>query len=184
MFRGRGAHPKQGMIKSRIEPEDIVINCSKGSEVPKPPPGHRYAPGFPDRRSNVPFFRWKDVIHDDTVTWLASWTENIMGGIKYVMLGSNSRLKGVKDWEKYEVARKLKYKISSIRNGYMADMRSKTTAVRQRAVAIYFIDTLALRAGNEKDGDEQADTVGCCSLRVEHIELHDQKVGKCNLGFF
>ena len=33
-----------------------------------------------------------------------------------------------------------------------------------------------LRAGNEKDGDEQADTVGCCSLRVEHIELHDQKV--------
>ena len=36
-----------------------------------------------------------------------------------------------------------------------------------------------LRAGNEKDGDEQADTVGCCSLRVEHIELHDQKVSKC-----
>ena len=35
---------------------------------------------------------------------------------------------------------------------------------------------LNLRAGNEKDGDEQADTVGCCSLRVEHIELHDQKV--------
>ena len=32
------------------------------------------------------------------------------------------------------------------------------------------------RAGNEKDGDEQADTVGCCSLRVEHIELHEQKV--------
>ena len=28
---------------------------------------------------------------------------------------------------------------------------------------------LALRAGNEKDADESADTVGCCSLRVEHI---------------
>ena len=40
--------------------------------------------------------------------------------------------------------------------------------VRQRAVALYFIDKLALRAGNEKDEDE-ADTVGCCSLRVEHI---------------
>jgi hypothetical protein len=28
---------------------------------------------------------------------------------------------------------------------------------------------LALRAGGEKDADEEADTVGCCSLRVEHI---------------
>ena len=38
-----------------------------------------------------------------------------------------------------------------------------------RAVAVYFIDKLALRAGNEKDSDESADTVGCCSLRVEHL---------------
>lgn len=36
---------------------------------------------------------------------------------------------------------------------------------------------LALRAGNEKDEDT-ADTVGCCSLRVEHITLHDEKDGK------
>lgn len=41
---------------------------------------------------------------------------------------------------------------------------------RQRATAIYFIDKLALRAGNEKNDDE-ADTVGCCSLRCEHITL-------------
>lgn len=34
---------------------------------------------------------------------------------------------------------------------------------------MYFMDKLALRAGNEKDPDEAADTVGCCSLRVEHI---------------
>ena len=48
--------------------------------------------------------------------------------------------------------------------------------VRQRAVALYFIDKLALRAGNEKDED-QADTVGCCSLRVEHITLHEEHEG-------
>lgn len=30
---------------------------------------------------------------------------------------------------------------------------------------------LALRAGNEKEEGETADTVGCCSLRVEHIQL-------------
>jgi len=35
---------------------------------------------------------------------------------------------------------------------------------------------LALRAGNEKDEDE-ADTVGCCSLRCEHIKLHKHVEG-------
>ena len=41
---------------------------------------------------------------------------------------------------------------------------------RQRATAMYFIDRLALRAGNEK-GEDEADTVGCCSLRCEHVTL-------------
>ena len=53
--------------------------------------------------------------------------------------------------------------------------------MRQRAVALYFIDKLALRAGNEKDED-QADTVGCCSLRVEHITLHEEHEGKTGLS--
>ena len=48
-------------------------------------------------------------------------------------------------------------------------MKSKKLAERQRATAIYLIDVLALRVGNEKDKSEVADTVGCCSLRVEHI---------------
>ena len=39
-----------------------------------------------------------------------------------------------------------------------------------RATAMYFIDVLALRAGNEK-GEDEADTVGCCSLRCEHVTL-------------
>ena len=43
-------------------------------------------------------------------------------------------------------------------------------ADRQRATALYFIDRLALRAGNEK-GEDEADTVGCCSLRFEHVTL-------------
>jgi DNA topoisomerase-1 len=46
----------------------------------------------------------------------------------------------------------------------------KAMDTRQRATAMYLIDRLALRAGNEK-GDDEADTVGCCSLRYEHIEL-------------
>lgn len=29
LFRGRGEHPKQGMLKKRIQPEDVIINCGK-----------------------------------------------------------------------------------------------------------------------------------------------------------
>lgn len=37
-------------------------------------------------------------------------------------------------------------------------------------VALYFIDKLALRAGHEKDDKEEADTVGCCNLKVADVE--------------
>ncbi|XP_012286815.1 DNA topoisomerase I, mitochondrial [Orussus abietinus] len=161
LFRGRGEHPKMGKLKKRVQPEDVMINCSKDSVMPKPPAGHK----------------WKEVRHDPNVTWLASWTENIQNQVKYVMLNPSSKLKGEKDWQKYETARKLAKSIDKIRAEYRDDWKSKEMKVRQRAVALYFIDKLALRAGNEKD-DDQADTVGCCSLRVEHITLHEQKDGK------
>uniref|UniRef100_A0A668AB20 DNA topoisomerase I n=1 Tax=Myripristis murdjan TaxID=586833 RepID=A0A668AB20_9TELE len=156
LFRGRGDHPKMGMLKRRIRPEDIIINCSKDSKQPKPPPGTR----------------WKEVRHDNKVTWLVSWTENIQGSIKYIMLNPSSRIKGEKDWQKYETARRLKKCVDRIRAQYRDDWKSKEMRIRQRAVALYFIDKLALRAGNEKEEGETADTVGCCSLRVEHIKLY------------
>ncbi|KAJ8281210.1 hypothetical protein GJAV_G00064860 [Gymnothorax javanicus] len=168
LFRGRGDHPKQGMLKKRIQPEDVIINCSKDSRIPEPPAGHK----------------WKEVRHDNTVTWLASWTENVQGSCKYVMLNANSKLKGEKDWEKYEVARRLKGCVDQIRAQYKQDLKSKQMSVRQRAVALYFIDKLALRAGNEKEEGETADTVGCCSLRVEHITLHPQLDGEENVVEF
>ncbi|XP_036399788.1 DNA topoisomerase I, mitochondrial [Megalops cyprinoides] len=168
LFRGRGDHPKQGMLKKRIQPEEVIINCSKDSRIPEPPAGHR----------------WKEVRHDNTVTWLASWTENIQGSFKYVMLNANSKLKGEKDWEKYEVARRLKSCVDQIRAQYQQDLKSKQMGIRQRAVALYFIDKLALRAGNEKEEGETADTVGCCSLRVEHITLHPHLDGDNNVVEF
>lgn len=167
LFRGRGEHPKQGCLKRRTMPEDVIINCSADSECPQPPEGHK----------------WKKVQHDNTVTWLASWQENVQNQIKYVMLNPSSKLKGEKDMMKYEKARQLKGCIEKIRQNYVSDLKSKEMRLRQRAVALYFIDKLALRAGNEKD-DDSADTVGCCSLRVEHIKLHPEKEGKEHLVEF
>ena len=167
LFRGRGEHPKMGMIKRRLRAEDVSINCGKDSKIPQPPAGHR----------------WKEVLHNNTVTWLASWVENIQGQVKYIMLNPSSKLKGEKDHIKYETARKLAKSIDKIRETYRNEWKSKEMRVRQRAVALYFIDKLALRAGNEKDED-QADTVGCCSLRVEHVQLHKELNGKQNVVVF
>ena len=62
-------------------------------------------------------------------------------------------------------------------------------ADRQRATAVYFIDRFALRVGNEK-GEDEADTVGCCSLRYEHVTLKEPNLvtfdflGKDSIRFY
>lgn len=154
LFRGRGDHPKKGALKFRVRPDDITINIGEGTPVPVP---------------NMPG-QWKAIVHDQTVTWLANWVENVNGNYKYVFLAAGSSLKGQSDMQKFEKARELKNHVDRIRKDYSADLRSKVMADRQRATAMYFIDQLALRAGNEK-GEDEADTVGCCSLRCEHVTL-------------
>lgn len=154
LFRGRGDHPKTGRVKKRVKPEQITINIGKDAKVPPPPEGHR----------------WKEVSHDNKVTWLVMWQENINNAYKYVMLAANSDVKGMSDYKKFEKARELKKHIDKIRKDYNKDLKNPAMADRQRATAIYLIDKLALRAGNEK-GDDEADTVGCCSLKFEHITL-------------
>ena len=51
-------------------------------------------------------------------------------------------------------------------------MKSNDIIENMLAVCTYLIDRLALRVGNEK-GEDEADTVGCCSLRVEHIHFEE-----------
>lgn len=154
IFMGRGKNPKLGRIKKRIYPEDITLNIGKLATVPDPLPGHK----------------WKKVIHDRTVEWLASWKDTITGKIKYMWLGASSDFKADSDKSKFDLARKLKRKIRKIRETNDENLHSDDEYTRQIATALYFIDKLALRVGNEK-GKDEADTVGVTSLRVEHISL-------------
>ncbi len=154
LFRGRGDHPKTGRLKQRVESEQITINIGSEAVVPKPPTGHS----------------WQKVQHDNEVTWLATWKENINGSTKYVFLAANSSLKGQSDYKKFEKARELQKHIEKIRKTYTKELRDDLMLKRQRATAMYLIDVFALRAGGEK-GDDEADTVGCCSLRFEHVVL-------------
>ncbi|KAG0676209.1 DNA topoisomerase 1 [Kluyveromyces marxianus] len=154
LFRGRGAHPKNGKLKRRVYPEDVVLNLDKNAPIPEPPKGHK----------------WGEIRHDNTVQWLSMWRENITNSFKYVRFAANSTLKGISDFKKFEKARMLKDHIDKVRADYKAKLKSPKTLDRQMAVATYLIDVFALRAGGEKSEDE-ADTVGCCSLRYEHVTL-------------
>jgi DNA topoisomerase-1 len=166
IFLGRGCNPKLGKVKTRIYPEDIIINIGKGEDIPESLPGHK----------------WQKVIHDKNVEWLAAWKDNITGKTKYVWLGAHSDLKAKGDMDKFDNARKLKRKIKLIREKNEIELRSTNLFMKQIATALYFIDRFALRVGNEKGSDE-TDTVGVTSLRVEHIKLlNDNKVELDFLG--
>ena len=99
IFIGRGCHPKMGKIKERILPENITINIGRMNSIPIPQEGHK----------------WKNIIHDRTVEWLASWVDNISGKNKYVWLASQSELKSKSDIDKFNLAKKLKKKIKRMK---------------------------------------------------------------------
>ncbi|KAJ5763503.1 hypothetical protein N7533_002184 [Penicillium manginii] len=173
LFRGRGEHPKTGHVKTRVQPEQITINIGKEASVPPPPAGHK----------------WKEVKHDQEGTWLAMWQENINGNYKYVMLAANSDVKGQSDYKKFEKARELKKHIDKIRKDYSKNLKNDLMVERQKATAVYLIDQFALRAGNEK-GEDEAETVGCCSLKYENISLRPPNtvvfdfLGKDSIRFY
>lgn len=171
IFLGRGCHPKAGKIKKRVYPEDITINIDTKSPIPV----------LPKFYSN---HKWGKIIHDNTLEWLCSWKDDITGKTKYVWLGAKSDFKAKSDENKFDTARKLAKNIIEIRrtngNNIISDKVDKKT--KQLATALYLIDNLALRVGNEK-GEDEADTVGVCSLRVEHIKfMDDYKIGLDFLG--
>ena len=156
LFRGRGEQPLTGSIKKRIYAEDITLNIGLDEPVPKcTQAGHS----------------WGEIVNNSEGTWLAYY--KVRKNIKYVFLSASSKFKGMSDYKKYEKAKKLKNCIEDIRKDYYKKLKDeKSEENRQLGAATYLIDRLALRVGNEK-GEDEADTVGCCTLRVEHIKFED-----------
>ncbi len=153
LFRGRGKHPKTGKIKQRIYPSMVTINIGETCAVPRCP---------------IPGYAWEGVQCDPTVSWLSSWKETVLNSVKYMQLAASSSFKGKSDMGKYSKAMKLKGYIGKIRKDYTARLISSDPEECQIATCMWVIDKLALRVGGEK-GEDEADTVGCCSLRREHL---------------
>lgn len=150
LFMGRGKHPFRGKWKPRVQPSDVVLNLGEGAPVP---------PGS-----------WKEVVHDHDSMWMAKWMDRLTDKEKYVWLHESAPIQQSRSRAKYDNARKVGTNIDRIRSKILRELDSKDERMRQVATVCYLIDTMGMRVGDEKDEDE-ADTVGASTLRVEHVNL-------------
>lgn len=147
LFMGRGQHPLRGRWKPRVRPSDVTLNLGRDAPVPEG--------------------SWKEIVHDQSSTWLATWMETLTGKRKYVWLHDSAALRQGNDQAKYDKAKKLAEQFSRVEKEIMSRMKNPDD---KAATVAYLIFKLAMRVGDEKDPDE-ADTVGASTLRVEHIRF-------------
>jgi DNA topoisomerase-1 len=173
IFLGRGEHPMRGKIKEKVYPSDVTINIGEKDTVPSPPPG----------------YRWEAVTHDHSAEWMAKWKDNITKATKYIRFSADGKFKGECDTIKYEKARKLNKHIDDIQKKYIKDVDSKNNIKKQLGTVLYLIDTYGLRVGGDK-GEDEADTVGASTLKVDNISLTKQNtitldfLGKDSIRFY
>ena len=161
IFMGRGAHPLRGRWKRRIDASDVTLNLDQGAPVP---PGN-----------------WKKIVHERDSVWLASWYDALSQKAKYVWLADSSHLRQQQDQAKYLKAAKLEADLESVRQFIRRGMEDKSDRTRKVATVCHLIDRLAMRVGDEKDEDE-ADTVGASTLRVEHVQIGAEEIAFDFLG--
>lgn len=155
LFMGRGEHPLRGKWKPRVRASDIILNLSEDAPVPEG--------------------EWKNIIHDHESMWLAKWIDKLTKKEKYVWLSDTAKLRQERDKAKYDKARELGKWINKVVEKIYKSMHSKDRKERMIATVCYLIYKLAMRVGDEKDEDE-ADTVGASTLRVEHITLNENSI--------
>src|SRR5213080_4773152 len=150
LFMGRGSHPMRGRWKPRIHPDDVVLNLSEDVEAPSG--------------------NWKEIVHDHESIWIAYWVDKLSNVRKYVWPSDISDLRQERDKLKYDAARKLQLRLPDVRQFIDKSLLSPDLKIRKLATVSYLIDHLAMRVGDEKDEDE-TDTVGASTLRVEHLKF-------------
>ena len=156
LFMGRGLHPLRGSWKPRVSQEDVTLNL--GKDAPRPPGN------------------WAEVITDQESIWVARWKDKLTDKEKYVWPHESSDIQQSRNKEKYEKAKRIGENLSDLQKEIRAKLSSKKREEQEVASVCYLIDEVGMRVGDEKDEDE-ADTVGATTLRVEHIKrLDDQAI--------
>ncbi len=153
LFMGRGAHPFRGSWKPRIGPADVTLNLDKAAPVP--PGGYT-------------------VVNDDESIWIARWIDKLTEKEKYVWPHESSHIQQSRNKDKYDKALKVGAKLPKIQATIRQKLGAREATDRKIATVCYLIDEVGMRVGDEKDEDE-ADTVGATTLRVEHVKRLDEQ---------
>jgi DNA topoisomerase-1 len=156
IFMGRGEHPLRGRWKQGVTKKDITLNIS--------PEG---AEDLGDE--------WGELVWAPDTMWVAKWTDELTGKVKYVWLHDSTPIKQEREAAKFDKALRVERRIDDIRQHIMEGLQSKKPQRRMVAAACYLIDNLSLRVGDEKD-PEEADTVGATTLRREHLTFRESSV--------
>ena len=118
---------------------------------------------------------WKELIWAPDTMWIAKWTDELTGKVKYIWLHDSTPIKQEREAAKFDKALKVEKRIDDIRSHIMEGLNSDKPQTRMVAAACYLIDNLSLRVGDEKDPDE-ADTVGATTLRAEHLTFKKDSI--------
>jgi DNA topoisomerase-1 len=153
IFMGRGKHPYRGKWKEGPRHSDVILNHSKG--VP-PPEGD-----------------WLRIDWDPESIWVAKWKDKLTGKMKYVWPHDSSPVKQKAEIAKFNKAIELRKNLAKINKHIKENMTHEDIKRRKTATVCYLINDLKFRVGDEKDEEEEADTVGASSLRAEHICIND-----------
>ncbi|MBN2228098.1 MAG: DNA topoisomerase I [Candidatus Thorarchaeota archaeon] len=149
IFMGRGQHPLRGRWKQGATKKDITLNID------------------PLAREDLEG-EWKELIWAPDTMWIAKWTDELTGKVKYIWLHDSTPIKQEREAAKFDKALKVERHIDDIRAHIRDGLSSEKAQTRMIAAACYLIDRLSLRVGDEKD-PEEADTVGATTLRAEHL---------------
>jgi DNA topoisomerase-1 len=153
IFMGRGQHPRRGSWKEGPREGDIELNLSPDAE---------------EARAKLSTLGFK-VVWDPKSIWIARWKDKLSGKMKYVWPSEASFLKQRKDMEKFEKAEQLRGKLEAVKAHIESNLAAEDPKRRRTATVCYLIDQLKFRVGDEKDDDEEAETVGASTLRPEHV---------------
>jgi len=161
IFIGKGNHPLRGNIKLRIQPRDIIINISKNVKLEE---------------------NYKRICSPNS-NFIACWKDKLMDGktkFKYINITPSSE-------NKFIECHKRKYKIGRLKSKIEEDIKKGDRKKKECGVITYIIMKYNIRIGHEKDDEYTNDSVGCCTLLKENIELKENNyiclkfIGKSNI---
>ena len=163
IFVGRDAHhPKRGTCRWGVQPGDVTLNMTLSEQNV-------------ERAKRRGFTKF---VENKSVRWFACWKDPVTLETRYLNVSPTE------SFDKFEKARLLKRSLKRLRKKIIVDVASPNETLRETALAVYLLEHLCIRVGNEKDVSHEADTIGCCTLRAhDNIYIKDSLKKKICLKF-